>query len=48
MQSVLDFQLMTPGRPPALPDLNLWSERAHGSCGLCNCGIYLHECSDEE
>ena len=46
--SVLDFQITAAGRPPALTDLNLWSERTQDSCGLCKCDIYLHECSDEE
>lgn len=46
--SVLDFQITAAGRPPALTDLSLWSERTQDSCGLCKCDIYLHECSDEE
>lgn len=40
--------LIFKSQPSAVTDLNSWSERTQDTCGLRKCGIYLHECSNQE
>lgn len=35
-KSVLDFQITAPSQPPALTNLNLWSERTHATVVCVN------------